>query len=100
MERLIVAEYRPSPPSSQDPESAPRWVKVFGIIALLVIVIVLIIHLAGGGFTGTQCNDDDTGNTEVRTDGACQLLARLVRFSRGVSRTRNLRSDEQRHGDG
>jgi len=33
-------------------ESAPRWVKVFGIIALVLIVIVVIIHLAGGGFHG------------------------------------------------
>jgi len=33
-------------------ESAPRWVKVLGIVALVVIVIVVIIHLAGGGLHG------------------------------------------------
>lgn len=33
-------------------EGAPRWVKVLGIIALVVISIVVIIHLAGGGFHG------------------------------------------------
>jgi len=28
---------------------APRWVKVFGIIALLVVVLVAILLLVGGG---------------------------------------------------
>ena len=30
----------------------PRWVYVFGIIALVVIVLFVILHLAGGGFRG------------------------------------------------
>ena len=31
-------------------ERAPRWVKAFGIIALLLIIVVVVVHLAGGGF--------------------------------------------------
>ena len=57
-------EPTPNPRSNEDPgdvtrapsiahdESAPRWVKVFGIVALIVIVIVVIVNLAGGGFHG------------------------------------------------
>lgn len=28
---------------------APRWVKVFGIIAIVLVLIFVISHLAGGG---------------------------------------------------
>jgi hypothetical protein len=28
----------------------PRWVKVFGVIAILLILLFVILHLAGGGF--------------------------------------------------
>ena len=27
----------------------PRWVKVFGVLALLVLVLFVVLHLAGGG---------------------------------------------------
>ena len=27
----------------------PRWVKVFGVIAITVVVVFVILHLAGGG---------------------------------------------------
>jgi hypothetical protein len=29
--------------------STPRWVKVFGLIALVLILVFVIVHLAGGG---------------------------------------------------
>lgn len=37
-----------------DPEAdagapTPRWVKVFGVIAIVVLVAFVILHLAGGG---------------------------------------------------
>jgi len=35
-----------------DPEAVaptPRWVKVFGVIAIIVLVAFVILHLAGGG---------------------------------------------------
>jgi hypothetical protein len=29
--------------------STPRWVYVFGIIAIILILLFVILHLAGGG---------------------------------------------------
>jgi hypothetical protein len=41
------------PPSDPgDDTTTPRWVKVFGIIAIVLIVAFVILHLAGGGFRG------------------------------------------------
>jgi hypothetical protein len=40
------------PPSTFVAESTPRWVKVFGIIALVLLLVVIAIHLTGGGFHG------------------------------------------------
>jgi hypothetical protein len=31
---------------------APRWVKVFGIIAFVLVLVFVILHLAGHGFGG------------------------------------------------
>jgi len=39
------------PPGPFD-ESIPRWVKVFGIIALVLLLIMVTIHVTGGGFHG------------------------------------------------
>lgn len=59
-----MAESTPDPRSNEDPEDAtrtpsgahdestPRWVKIFGIVALICIVIVVIVHVTGGGFHG------------------------------------------------
>jgi hypothetical protein len=45
----------PEVPATREPEppttGAPRWVKVFGVIALALVVVFLIVHLAGGGFS-------------------------------------------------
>ncbi|MBI2934702.1 MAG: hypothetical protein HYY29_03925 [Chloroflexi bacterium] len=30
----------------------PRWVKIFGIIALVLILLVVVLHLTGRGFRG------------------------------------------------
>lgn len=43
------------PPSSGNGDSGdetgtPRWVKVFGVIAIVLVVLFVILHLAGGGF--------------------------------------------------
>lgn len=32
--------------------STPRWVYMFGIIALAVVLLFVILHLTGGGFRG------------------------------------------------
>lgn len=51
-----MADSLPSPDSNDtgvgpggSTTGAPRWVKVFGIIALIVVVLVVILLLAGGG---------------------------------------------------
>lgn len=37
---------------SQTPPSMPRWVKVFGIIFVILILVVVGVHLAGFNFGG------------------------------------------------
>ena len=34
------------------PPGLPRWVKVFGIIALVLILLVVILHLTGNSLGG------------------------------------------------
>lgn len=34
------------------PPSTPRWVKVFGIIALILVLLFVVLHLTGRGFGG------------------------------------------------
>ncbi len=45
-----MADLPPYPDSTGDIDSSvtPRWVKVFGIIALVVILLFVILMLAGG----------------------------------------------------
>ncbi|MFP1625593.1 hypothetical protein ACLB9X_10525 [Streptomyces sp. 5K101] len=35
-----------------DREGAPRWVKVSAAIAVALVVVFVIVHLAGGGMPG------------------------------------------------
>ncbi|MFG3268875.1 hypothetical protein [Streptomyces bobili] len=35
-----------------DGEGAPRWVKVSAAVAVALIVVFVIVHLAGGGMAG------------------------------------------------
>ena len=39
----------PSSPDSNGDTGTPRWVKVFGIVALVLVLLFVILHLAGGG---------------------------------------------------
>lgn len=39
----------PPDPDGDDTGSTPRWVKVFGVIAAVLVVLFVILHLAGGG---------------------------------------------------
>jgi hypothetical protein len=32
------------------PPSTPRWVYVFGIVVIVLILLFIILHFAGGGF--------------------------------------------------
>ena len=36
-------------PGRESPPSTPRWVKVFGITALILVLLFGILHLSGGG---------------------------------------------------
>ncbi|MDA1193131.1 MAG: hypothetical protein O3A46_15755 [Candidatus Poribacteria bacterium] len=33
----------------ESPPAMPRWVKLFGIVVLILLVVFVIAHLAGGG---------------------------------------------------
>ena len=46
--------WEPSDPLARDADGSgtPRWVKVFGIVALVFLVAFVILHLAGRGFHG------------------------------------------------
>ncbi|WP_455356657.1 hypothetical protein [Streptomyces sp. SYSU K217416] len=35
-----------------DGEGAPRWVKVAAAIAVVLVAVFVIVHLAGGGMAG------------------------------------------------
>lgn len=37
---------------ADDVPAMPRWVKVFGVIAAILVVVFLVVHLMGGGFHG------------------------------------------------
>ncbi|HEY0135974.1 MAG TPA: hypothetical protein VGB85_17935 [Nannocystis sp.] len=41
----------PLPDQGED-ASTPRWVKVFGIVFGILVVLFVVKHLAGGGFRG------------------------------------------------
>jgi hypothetical protein len=56
-----MAETHPNPDSGHDgsvrpdrgsTSGTPRWVKVFGLIALLVVVLFVVVMLIGGGEHG------------------------------------------------
>jgi len=39
-------------PDREAPPRTPRWVKVFGIIAIILVLLFVILHLTGNGFSG------------------------------------------------
>jgi hypothetical protein len=43
----IMSSQTPLPPDRATPPSMPRWVKVFGIILLMLVIVVIILHLTG-----------------------------------------------------
>lgn len=53
-----MADVRPAsgpgdagPDPEEDP-GTPRWVKAFGIVAVILVLLFIALHLAGGGFRG------------------------------------------------
>jgi hypothetical protein len=45
---MPASSYREPPPGT------PRWVKVFGLIALVVLVLFVVVLLVGGGEHGPK----------------------------------------------
>jgi hypothetical protein len=39
-------------PDSESTASTPRWVKVSGIIVVVLVLLFVVVHLAGGGLRG------------------------------------------------
>ena len=39
-------------PKGDRPPGVPRWVRVFGAVAVVLVVLFVVLHLAGGGFRG------------------------------------------------
>ncbi|MFF9808116.1 hypothetical protein ACF1G5_23855 [Streptomyces coeruleorubidus] len=37
---------------ADDDDGAPRWVKVSAAVAVVLVVVFVIVHLAGGGMPG------------------------------------------------
>jgi len=63
------------------PDTRRRWVKVFGVIALIVVLLVVVVMLAGGGSgghgPGRHTGGGDTGSVSSfdrsRTNASRQL---------------------------
>jgi len=62
-------------PSSESKLATPRWVKVFGIIALVLVVLVVVMLVTGGGnhgpgrHTGSGDRDGQTAPSNVGEPG-------------------------------
>jgi hypothetical protein len=50
-------------PDVEPTTGAPRWVKAFGLIALVVVVLVLVLLVAGGGNHGPGRHSETTEKT-------------------------------------
>lgn len=38
--------------TDQSEEGMPRWVKLFGAVFILIVLVVVVLHLMGRGFGG------------------------------------------------
>jgi hypothetical protein len=56
---MPTEEDAPSPDLSPYP-GVPRWVKVFGIVAILLILSFAILHLTGNNFRGHMLQSNVT----------------------------------------
>jgi hypothetical protein len=50
-------------PDVEPTTGAPRWVKAFGVIALVVVVLVVVLLLVGGGNHGPGRHSGTPGKT-------------------------------------
>jgi len=49
-----------------DTPATPRWVKVFGIIALALVLLFVVMHIMGGGLGGHMPHSGVTNHGEQR----------------------------------
>lgn len=42
------------PEIGDEPARMPRWVKIFGFVALALLALFIVVHLAGGGMHGAH----------------------------------------------
>ena len=49
---ILPAEHTDSDPDAGSPPPTPRWVKLFGLVVVALVLLFVIKHLAGGGFRG------------------------------------------------
>jgi hypothetical protein len=47
-----VADLHPYSDSGDGPPGTPRWVKVFGIIGIILVLLFVVLHLTGRGLGG------------------------------------------------
>jgi hypothetical protein len=58
-----MADSPPDPGSRGPTTGAPRWVKVFGIIALVLAMLVVVLLLSGGNHgPGRHTSSGDAGD--------------------------------------
>ncbi|MFI7065157.1 hypothetical protein ACIBL3_29475 [Kribbella sp. NPDC050124] len=60
-----MADREPAPDPHDSAAGVPRWVKVFGLLALAVLVLALILMLAGGHGPGRHLNNSQPTVTGV-----------------------------------
>jgi len=63
---LVVQMTSPQQRDSESPPRTPRWVKVFGIIILVVVLLFVILKFIGGGRHGPG-RHRPTGDTAGQT---------------------------------
>jgi len=67
LRRYTVSE-RKADPARQPADAMPRWVKIFGVVAFIVIAIIAGLHLAGGGMGHQAHGDMDTDTAPAGHD--------------------------------
>ena len=55
------------PPDAGDDTSTPRWVKVFGIVAIVLVLLFVILHLTGGGVRRHTLSSSIPAQSEQRS---------------------------------
>ena len=66
---MIFLADSPSYPDSEDNVGTPRWVKVFGIIAVVLILLFVILHLGGRGLGNHGPFEANTSSSIILMNG-------------------------------